>query len=83
MNSAVADEPRNRHERRVSAAEHEPAAWRVNGWLAEVPISRTKLYAEIGAGRIATVKVGSATLITTSPHDYLASLAAAEQSRAA
>ena len=56
------------------AAKHEPAAWRVSGWLKEVPISRTKFYGECGAGRIKMVKVGTATLVVTSPKDYLASL---------
>jgi hypothetical protein len=67
---------RNRHERRA-AAHHERAAWRIPEWLDEVPISRSKFYEERNEGRIATVKVGSATLITTSPREYLASLATA------
>jgi hypothetical protein len=74
--SPDSDEPRNRHERRASAAGHVPAAWRVNGWLEEVPISRSKFYEERNAGRIKTVKVGSSTLVTTAPKDYLAALAA-------
>jgi len=73
-------EPRNRHERRVVAAAHdlgrEPAAWRVNDWRRQVPMSRTKFYQERDAGRIETVKLGSATLVTTSPKDYLTSLRA-------
>jgi hypothetical protein len=52
----------------------EPAAWRVNDWRRQVPISRTKFYSERQAGRISTVKVGSATLVTTSPRKYLATL---------
>jgi hypothetical protein len=66
-------EPRNRHERRA-AAHPEPAAWRVNAWLCEVPISRSKFYEERNAGRIETVKVGSTTLVTTAPRAYLAAL---------
>jgi len=52
----------------------EPAAWRVHTWLREVPISRSKFYEERNAGRIETVKVGSTTLVTTSPREYLAGL---------
>jgi hypothetical protein len=74
--SSDSQEPRNRHERRAAAAGHEPAAWRVNGWLEEVPISRSKFYEERNAGRIKTVKVGSSTLVTTAPKDYLAALVA-------
>jgi hypothetical protein len=69
-------EPRNRYGRRALAAGHEPAAWRINGWLKEVPIGRTTFYAERDAGRIKVVKVGAATLVVTSPKDYLAALAA-------
>jgi len=53
----------------------EPAAWRVNAWRQKVPISRSKFYQERNAGRIKTVKVGSSTLVTTAPKDYLAALA--------
>lgn len=76
VEDAFPDEPRNRRERRALAAGHEPAAWRVNSWLEEVPIGRTKFYAEWRDGRIKTVKVGSATLVITRPKDYLAALAA-------
>jgi len=68
-------EPRNRHERRA-VAHPEPAAWRVNDWCRQVPMSRSKFYEERKAGRIKTVKVGSSTLVTTPPKDYLAALAA-------
>jgi hypothetical protein len=54
---------------------HEPAAWRVDAWRRQVPISRSKFYQERNAGRIKTVKVGSSTLVTTAPKDYLAALA--------
>jgi hypothetical protein len=53
---------------------HERAAWRVNDWRQQVPISRTKFYSERNAGRISTVKAGGATLVTTSPKEYLAAL---------
>jgi hypothetical protein len=66
-------EPQDRHERR--AADHdEPAAWRPKEWRRRVPIGSSKFYLEIQAGRIEIVKVGSATLVTTSPREYLASL---------
>jgi len=54
----------------------EPAAWRVNEWRQRVPISRSKFYEERGAGRIETVKLGSATLVVTSPRQYIESLRA-------
>jgi hypothetical protein len=72
--------PRNRHERRAvavgqrAATQIEPAAWRVDAWLVQVPISRSKFYEERNAGRIETVKVGSTTLVTTGPRDYLSGL---------
>jgi hypothetical protein len=37
-------------------------------------MSRTKFYREVKARRIETVKAGSATLVTTSPTDYVSSL---------
>jgi uncharacterized OB-fold protein len=53
---------------------HEPAAWRVNDWRRQVPMSRSKFYQEREAGRIETVKCGSSTLVTTPPKAYLAAL---------
>jgi hypothetical protein len=52
----------------------EPAAWRVNDWRRQVPMSRSTFYAQAKAGRIELVKLGSATLVTTSPKDYIAAL---------
>ena len=66
-------ESENPHERRA-AAHHEPAAWRPKEWLRKVPLGRTKLYLEVRAGRVKVVKAGAATLITTSPEEYLAAL---------
>jgi len=75
MHTAVElPKPRNRREGRADVAGHEPAAWRVNDWLRKVPVSRTKFYEERGAGRIKTVKCGSATLVTTTPKEYLSAL---------
>jgi hypothetical protein len=58
----------------AAAAFAEPAAWRVDDWRRQVPMSRAKFYQERNAGRIETVKVGSSTLVVTSPRDYLAAL---------
>jgi len=55
--------PRNRYERRVLEAGHEPLAvpmTRVPDWLG---ISRSKAYEEIAAGRLRAVKCGSKTLV--------------------
>ena len=57
-----------------AVANREPAAWRVNDWRQQVPISRTKFYEQRNAGLIRTVKVGAATLVLTSPQEYLAAL---------
>jgi hypothetical protein len=66
------NEPRNRRERRASQAD--PVAWRVNDWRRQVPMSRSTFYAQVRLGRIELVKVGRATLVTTPPKDYIASL---------
>ena len=57
-----------------ATAHDEPAAWRPKEWLRKVPIGPSKFYLEVQAGKIRIVKVGSATLVTTSPRAYLASL---------
>lgn len=50
----------------------EPTAWRINPWRRQVAnMSRTKFYEERDAGRIQTVKLGSATLVVTSPRQYI------------
>jgi hypothetical protein len=51
-----------------------PVAWRPRAWRRIIPIGHTKLYEEIARGAVQIVKVGEATLITTSPEQYLASL---------
>jgi hypothetical protein len=54
-----------------------PAAWRINVWRQHVAnMSRSKFYEEREAGRIQTVKMGSATLVVTSPRQYIESLKA-------
>jgi hypothetical protein len=52
----------------------EPVAWRISAWLRRVPIGRSKFYLEREVGRIDTVKCGGATLVTTPPEKYIASL---------
>jgi hypothetical protein len=52
----------------------EPVAWRVAVWRQIVPMSHSKFYEERAAGRIETVKLGAATLVVTSPKQYVASL---------
>ena len=42
--------------------------------LGKVPLGRTKLDLDVRAGRVKVVKAGAATLITTSPAEYLAAL---------
>jgi hypothetical protein len=65
------DERRKEHR----ADEAEPVAWRPKRWRHLVGgMSTSRFYKERNAGRIATVKCGSATLVTTSPRDYIAAL---------
>jgi hypothetical protein len=56
-------------------SEPDPVAWRPKAWRRQVGgMSNSKLYGEIGAGRIETVKMGSATLIVTPPRQYIENL---------
>jgi hypothetical protein len=48
--------------------------WRVNEWTADTGLSRAYLYKLLKNGGIQAVKSGSATIIITSPAEYLASL---------
>jgi hypothetical protein len=50
--------------------------WRVQDWLAAAghPFSRSKLYAEVHAGRLDARTAGDVTLIATSPAAYFAGL---------
>jgi hypothetical protein len=52
------------------------AGWRVSEWAADVGISRAFAYELIAEKSISSVKVGAARIITTSPANYLKSLAA-------
>jgi hypothetical protein len=49
--------------------------WRVSEWADDVGLGRAFTYQLIGEGRIKSVKIGAARIITTSPADYLRSLA--------
>jgi hypothetical protein len=48
--------------------------WRVSEWADAVGLCRASVYNLLSAKAIASVKSGSARIITTSPPDYLASL---------
>jgi hypothetical protein len=53
----------------------QPVAWRVDPWRREVAnMSRSKFYEERKAGRIETRKMGAATLVVTSPRQYVDAL---------
>jgi hypothetical protein len=51
------------------------AGWRVNEWAHDVGVSRAYVYILLSSKAISSVKSGNARIITTSPRDYLASLA--------
>lgn len=50
------------------------AGWRVNEWAANVGISRALAYELLAAGRVKSVKLGAARIITTRPSDFLDAL---------
>ena len=51
-------------------------AWRPKAWRHkfEPPMSNTKFYEECKSGRIEIRKMGAATLVVTSPKEYVAGL---------
>jgi hypothetical protein len=49
--------------------------WRVHEWADDVGLGRAFTYQLIGEGRIKSVKIGAARIITTPPADYLKNLA--------
>jgi len=53
------------------------AGWRIAEWHRDAGVSRSKTYELLEDGKIQSVKVGAARIITTSPAEFLASLAAA------
>ena len=48
--------------------------WRVNEWCFDVGLSRASFYNLLKAGKVEIVKSGAATIVTTAPRDFLASL---------
>jgi hypothetical protein len=53
----------------------QPVAWRPKTWRRAVGgMSNSKFYEERKTGRIKTVKMGAATLVITSPKQYVALL---------
>jgi len=51
-------------------------AWTVREWARLTSLSKSYVYILIGNGTITSVKSGRRRLITTSPDDYIGSLAA-------
>jgi hypothetical protein len=51
------------------------AGWRINQWGNDTGFSRAFVYKLMAAGRIKSVKCGSARIITTSPAEFLSTLA--------
>jgi len=52
-------------------------AWTVREWARQTSLSKTYVYNLINAGKLSSVKSGKKRLITTSPKDYLDTLAQA------
>jgi hypothetical protein len=66
-----------RHRNRLTepmTASPTKAGWRVNEWGADASVSRAFVYKLLAAGKLKSVKAGSARIITTTPKEYLASL---------
>jgi hypothetical protein len=57
-----------------TSADVEKVGWRFKEWCPATGVSRSYAYELLGAGKIKAVKAGAATIITTSPSEYLASL---------
>jgi hypothetical protein len=66
---------RRRNRLKDDSASAEKVGWRPAEWGGAVGVSRASVYNLLVAGAIDSVKVGSARVITTTPRDYLASLA--------
>ena len=56
------------------------AGWRVGEWAEDTGFSRSYVYLLLDRGEITSVKAGTMRIITTPPADYLARLAAEQQS---
>jgi hypothetical protein len=66
-----------RHQNRLPepmTASSTKAGWRPNEWTRDTGLSRASLYRLLKDGKIKAVKSGSATIIITSPAEYLAGL---------
>jgi hypothetical protein len=57
----------------------EKFGWRVPEWASSVGLSRAYVYELLNEGKICSVKIGTARIITTHPLDYLSSLADADK----
>jgi hypothetical protein len=66
----------NRSEAAPQVASTSPtkAGWRVDEWTFATGLSRGSFYKLLKAGKVEIVKAGKATIIVTSPAEYLASL---------
>lgn len=51
-------------------------AWTVKDWAHQTSLSKSYVYILVAKKKLASVKAGTRRLITTSPADYLQSLAA-------
>jgi hypothetical protein len=58
----------------VSDTAQQERLWRIADWLRATGLSRSKLYNAIRDGRVDVRKDGRATLILTSPRQYVESL---------
>lgn len=56
---------------RVASAK---VGWRVDEWIADSGIRRSKVYQHLKAGRLKAVKDGKITIILTPPAEFLAIL---------
>jgi hypothetical protein len=58
----------------MSAAITTPPPRRIRPWRRAVGIGHTCFYSEVARGKIEVAKVGNATIVITTPEQYLASL---------
>ena len=52
----------------------DPPAWREREWCAEAKVGRSTMWEQIKLGRVKVRKCGRATLIITSPREWVHSL---------
>jgi excisionase family DNA binding protein len=65
--------------RNNSNSNAEKVGWRVNEWADAMGLGRAFTYQLLSEGRLKSVKLGGARIITTSPAEYLRTLAASEE----